>query len=721
MRKISIWARAAAAIFCAIAIVVAPMAQAKSAQEIFAAVAAGVVVVFALDETGEQIGQGSGVVVGENEVVTNCHVVSDASAVAVRQAADSRGRQTYLMDARMAARDEERDLCLLFVSELSEPPAAIPTAAGRARDLSIGEEVFAVGAPRGLDLSLTRGIVSQLRGDFGKKSAPVIQTDAAISPGSSGGGLFNEDGKLVGITTYKLSGDGSEGLSFAMPAEWVTALQAQAEKEIADEQKRQKCLSSPMVDCLFEIALQTAEKIEDANDHASALRNIAAAFAETGHGVDAKNTFANALQAIEKIEDAIYRDLNLRDITFAFAKAGLFPDALRTAKKIEDADDRASALRNIAAAFVEAGLFPNALRTAKKIEDADDRASALRNIAAAFAEAGLFSDALRTAEKIEGADDRASALRNIATAFAEAGLFSDALRTAEKIEGALYHAFALLNIAAAFAEAGHSVDAKNTFASALRTAEKIEKANDRVSALRYIAAAFAEAGHSVDAKNTFANALRTAEKIENTNDRASALRDIATAFAEAGYSVDAKNTFANAVRTAEKLEVRELFSIRASALHYIAAAFVEAGLFSNALQTVEKIKYALNRVFVLLDIATAFAEAGHSVDAKNTFGNALRTAEKIEDGRVFVLYNIAVAQAKAGHSVGAKNTFANALRTAEKIEDADDRASALRNIAAAFAEAGDIKNAIETSAKIGDETIFVSALTRIAVALAKAG
>ena len=262
MRKTSIWARAAAAIFCAIAIVVAPFAQAKSAQEIFAAVAAGVVVVFALDEAGEQIGQGSGVVVGENEVVTNCHVVADARAVAVRQAADSRGRRTYLMDARMAARDEERDLCLLFVSELSKPPAAIPAAAGRARDLSIGEEVFAVGAPRGLDLSLTRGIVSQLRGDFGKKSAPLIQTDAAISPGSSGGGLFNEDGKLVGITTFKHSGEDSEGLSFAMPAEWVAALQAQAAKEIANEQKRQKCLSSPTVDCLFEIALQTAEKIE---------------------------------------------------------------------------------------------------------------------------------------------------------------------------------------------------------------------------------------------------------------------------------------------------------------------------------------------------------------------------------------------------------------------------------------------------------------------------
>ena len=444
MRKTSIWARATTAIFCAIAIVVAPLApfaQAKSAQEIFAAVAAGVVVVFALNETGEQIGQGSGVVVGENEVVTNCHVVEGARAVAVRQAADSRGRQTYLMDARMAARDEERDLCLLFVSELSEPPAAIPTAAGRARDLSIGEEVFAVGAPRGLDLSLTRGIVSQLRGDFGKKSAPVIQTDAAISPGSSGGGLFNEDGKLVGITAFKHSGEDSEGLSFAVPAEWVAALQAQAEKEIAAKRKRQKCLSSPMVDCLFEIALQTAEKIENALARASALRSIANAFADAG-------LFPNALQTAEKTEDALLRGFALRDIAVTFAEAGLFPNALQTAEKIEGAFDRASALRSIATAQAEAGhsvgaknTLANALRTAEKIEYAPNRASALRDIASAFAEAGngvdaknTFANALRTAEKVEDADDRASALRDIASAFAEAGLFPNALRTTEKLK-----------------------------------------------------------------------------------------------------------------------------------------------------------------------------------------------------------------------------------------------------------------------------------------------
>ena len=158
----------------------------------------GIVVVTALDAGGRRTSQGSGVVVGMNEVATNCHVVADATTIAVRQAADTRGRETYRMQATLTARNEERDLCLLFVTEISEPPAATPVPLGSAREVFIGDEVYAVGAPHGLDLSLTRGIVSQLRGDYGKRSAPTIQTDAAISPGSSGGGLFNRAGQLIG-------------------------------------------------------------------------------------------------------------------------------------------------------------------------------------------------------------------------------------------------------------------------------------------------------------------------------------------------------------------------------------------------------------------------------------------------------------------------------------------------------------------------------------------
>ena len=69
---------------------------------------------------------------------------------------------------------------------------------------------------------MSAGIVSQLRGDGGE--APIIQTDAAISPGSSGGGLFDGEGNLVGITTIKFVDDDIEGISFAIPADWILEL-----------------------------------------------------------------------------------------------------------------------------------------------------------------------------------------------------------------------------------------------------------------------------------------------------------------------------------------------------------------------------------------------------------------------------------------------------------------------------------------------------------------
>ena len=112
----------------------------KSAKEVFAEVARSVVVVLALDSNGETSAQGSGVVVGKNEVATNCHVIEDAAKVVVRQALESDIGQSYRMDSAILARDDERDLCLLFVGELSEPPAVPIVKMGAAKALSIGEE-----------------------------------------------------------------------------------------------------------------------------------------------------------------------------------------------------------------------------------------------------------------------------------------------------------------------------------------------------------------------------------------------------------------------------------------------------------------------------------------------------------------------------------------------------------------------------------------------------
>jgi len=194
----------------------AGVARAMPPTEVFAKVSPSVVVVEGLDVDDRPTGQGSGVVVRTGVVATNCHVLKDADAYKVRH----RGR-TFAAQLRDV--DYDRDLCSLDVRGLAAP--AVVTGSSRLR---VGARVFTVGAPQGLELTLGDGIVSSLRGDEQYK---LIQITAPISPGSSGGGLFDESGRLVGITTMYLKD--SQSLNFAVPVEWIAEMPARSQKAFA--------------------------------------------------------------------------------------------------------------------------------------------------------------------------------------------------------------------------------------------------------------------------------------------------------------------------------------------------------------------------------------------------------------------------------------------------------------------------------------------------------
>ena len=184
-----------------------------SAESVFENVWRSVVVVIAGDS------QGGGVVVNEpNQVATNCHVVDESpNDIRVYKGANRRAVRDAPHSAEIVSGDRERDVCILFVSGLWAIPAKIRPVA----ELEIGEAVYAVGTPKGLDFSISNGIVSQLRKEEGE-NAPLIQTSAAISPGSSGGGLFDSKGRLVGLTTWKIRE--GENLNFAVPVDWALEL-----------------------------------------------------------------------------------------------------------------------------------------------------------------------------------------------------------------------------------------------------------------------------------------------------------------------------------------------------------------------------------------------------------------------------------------------------------------------------------------------------------------
>ncbi len=194
---------------CLLLVIAATPALALTPEELFEQRSLSIYVVHTYDKAGKKLGTGSAVAIGREQMITNCHVLAKASSIAV-----SRGNIT--LGATLEWPDPERDLCQLKVKDLPAPPVPF----GSTFKVRVGQRVFAIGAPRGLELTLSDGIVSSLRdADDGKP--PVIQTTAPSSPGSSGGGLFDADGSLIGITT---SGYLGLQLNFSMPVEWVREL-----------------------------------------------------------------------------------------------------------------------------------------------------------------------------------------------------------------------------------------------------------------------------------------------------------------------------------------------------------------------------------------------------------------------------------------------------------------------------------------------------------------
>ncbi|NWG32251.1 MAG: trypsin-like peptidase domain-containing protein [Rhodocyclaceae bacterium] len=164
-------------------------------------------------------GTGSGFIWDDaGHVVTNFHVIEGASEATVKLA-DGRSFRAALVGASPA-----HDIAVLKIGVAFKRPPPVPI--GTSHDLKVGQKVFAIGNPFGLDWTLTTGIVSaldrSLATDNGRSIEHLIQTDAAINPGNSGGPLLDSAGRLIGINTAIYSPSGaSAGIGFAVPVDTV--------------------------------------------------------------------------------------------------------------------------------------------------------------------------------------------------------------------------------------------------------------------------------------------------------------------------------------------------------------------------------------------------------------------------------------------------------------------------------------------------------------------
>lgn len=162
---------------------------------------------------GQQIlsGAGSGVIISnDGYIITNNHVIEGATNVKVTLA----DQTSY--DAEIVGRDARTDIAVLKIDGNNLPSATV----GNSEELIVGEDVVAIGNPLGsLGGTVTNGIISALNRDIvvGGQTMNLMQTNAAVSPGNSGGGLFDSNGNLIGIVNAKSASTDSEGIGFAIP------------------------------------------------------------------------------------------------------------------------------------------------------------------------------------------------------------------------------------------------------------------------------------------------------------------------------------------------------------------------------------------------------------------------------------------------------------------------------------------------------------------------
>lgn len=169
-------------------------------------------------------GTGSGFIWDKDgHIITNFHVIQNASKIRVTLADRS------VFDAEVVGHEANKDLAVLKIKAPADKLKPIPV--GQSSNLKVGQSVYAIGNPFGLDQTLTTGVISALGREItsltGRPIRDVIQTDAAINPGNSGGPLLDSSGRLIGVNTMIYSPSGaSAGIGFSIPVDevnWVVS------------------------------------------------------------------------------------------------------------------------------------------------------------------------------------------------------------------------------------------------------------------------------------------------------------------------------------------------------------------------------------------------------------------------------------------------------------------------------------------------------------------
>ncbi|MFH1951119.1 MAG: tetratricopeptide repeat-containing serine protease family protein [Pseudomonadota bacterium] len=397
--------------------------HAKTASEVFDAVSSSIVVIRTYDAEGKNRGLGSGVFLSGDVIATNCHVIEHAASAQVVY----RGK-TY--SANLLHSDWDRDICTLTVIGIKAP--AVMT--GSTSRLKVGTRVYAVGAPQGLELTLSEGIISSLRPVVGGQ---YLQITAPISPGSSGGGLFDEEGRLIGLTSFYLAK--GQQLNFAVPVEWISELPKRHQKTFKGAETttiswitkavailEKKDWAGLLAHSLRWIKMkpkdadawtflglayvnsgQTAKAVDAFQqslrinpEHAIAWNNLGTAYADSGQTAKAVDAFQQSLRI--NPEDAYpWNNLGVNS-----AKAGQTAkaiDAFQQSLRINPED--ASAWNNLGAAYADSGQTAKAIDAYKQsLRINPEYATAWYNLGIVYRQSGRTDQVMEVYKRLKTID-----------------------------------------------------------------------------------------------------------------------------------------------------------------------------------------------------------------------------------------------------------------------------------------------------------------------------
>ena len=304
--------------------IIVPAICLAEADKIFRENNKAVVVIVTYDSQGKAVGLGSGFIVKANgAVATNYHVISNAKDIKIKA-----GSKVLKVEGLIYI-DKENDLVILKADGKGLPTVKI----GDIAKVNIGEKVYVMGSPRGLENTISDGILSGIREITPQRK--LLQITAPISAGSSGGPLFNQHGEVIGIASFIIKE--AQNLNFAMPVNLIR-----------DEIGRGKV-----------IAFKDAG-IEDYKKTGAYWFNLGFAYEKSGMHKEAIRAFKEAIRIKPDMALAHY------NLGIVYEKSGMHKEAIRAFKEaIRIKPDLAEAHYNLGVVYERSGMHKEAIEASK--------------------------------------------------------------------------------------------------------------------------------------------------------------------------------------------------------------------------------------------------------------------------------------------------------------------------------------------------------------------